>query len=277
MKTRRLLPCLIFGGIVCWCMSATLPAKPPVPASKKPSPEPAPTASPIPAAPDAAPNFVARWLLQQNGGKDAVSLSLADVLHAATGKNVLPIDAANPADAAVIAKLGGVMDRVLPGMNKPESPAHVVSRPDEITAFFEDALRAFVVTTPGLSCPAPSDEAAAATHTAGGFPAIRLLDAASGKSYYLGVTLYPTGGREGAVRALHLHPASAAARMTEDGSCCLIAIETNGKTGKEIAFLNWELLDLARLQVRVATTFEATQGDVHPPGTLLNDGRKGRD
>ena len=82
------------------------------------------------------PDPLARWLVQQNGGKDAIRLSLAEAIHAATGKNVVPIDPANPADAAVIAKLGSVLDRVLPGMNKPESSAHVVSRMDEVTAFF---------------------------------------------------------------------------------------------------------------------------------------------
>ncbi len=273
------IPSLLSGALCCvvvsWFPTATLSAKPTATPPRKTALDPAPTAPPV-LPPEASPNPVARWLLQQNGGKDAISLSLADVLRAATGKNVLPIDSLNPASAAVITKLGGVLDRVLPGMNKPESPAHVVGRTDETTAFFEDALRALIATVPGLSCPPPADETAAA-HTAGGFPAVRVLDAASGKSYYLGVTLYPTGGREGAVRALLLHPDAAAARMTEDGSCLLAAIETNGKTGKEIAFLNWELLDLTRLQMRVITTFEATQADVHPPGALLDDGRKGRD
>ncbi len=276
MKPFRLLPCLIFSAVVCGLTTQGLPAKPPAILPKKTTPEPAPTPSPAPAA-DASPNPLACWLLQQNGSRSALSLSLADLLRAATGKKILPIDSANADDAAVIAKIGAVLDRVLPGMNKSESPAHVVGRTDEVAAFFEDALRAFAATVPGLSCPPPSDETAAALHTANGFPAVRLLDAANGKSYYLGVTLYPTGGREAAVRALHLHPADAAARMTEDGSCLLVAIETNGKSGKEIAFLNWELLDLTKLQVRVVTTFEATQGDVHPSGTLLNDGRKGRD
>lgn len=278
MKTSRFLSSLIFGGIVCWCLPLTLTAKPPATPAKKSMPEPTPTAAATPAttAATATPTPLVRWLLQQNGGRDAISVSLADVFRTATGKTPLPIDPANPADAAVIAKLGNVMDRVLPGMNKPESPAHVVGRTDEVTAFFEDALRAFLGTVPGFSCPPSADEATT-VHTAGGFPSVRLLNAASGKSFYLGVTLFPTGGRDAAFRALHLDPADMATRITEDGACVLVAIETNGKSGKEIAFLNWELLDLAKLQVRVATTFEGTQGDVHLPGVMLNDGRKGRD
>ena len=257
--------------LLCALSTATLPARPPASPAKKSAPEPTPTATPGPPAADA----LARWLLQQNGGPAAITLPLAQVIHAATGKNVLPIDPGNPVDAAVIAKLGNVMDRLLPGMNKPESPAHVVGRMDEVTAFFEDALRAFIPTVAGLSCPAPADDPAAG---AGGFPCVRVVDSASGKSFYLGVTLYPTGGREGAVRALHFHPAEAAARLTEDGACLLVGVEHNGKTGREIAFLNWELLDLAKLPVHVVTTFEATQADVHPPGAaVLNDGRKGRD
>ena len=270
MKIRSPLFCVILCGF----LTGTLSAKPPAAPEKKTTP----AATPAPPAANGSSDPLAHWLLQQDGGRDAISLSLADVLRAATGKNVLPIDPVNPADAAVIAKLGNVMDRVLPGMNKPESAAHAVGRTDEVAAFFEDALRAFAATVPGWSCPpAPDDAAVSALHTPAGFPAVRVLDAASGKSYYLGVALYSTGGREGAARALQVQPADAAATMTGDGSCLLVAIETNGKTGKEIAFLNWELLDLTKLSVRVATTFEATQGDVHPPGSVLNDGRKGRD
>ena len=245
---------LVAGAILCGLANAPLFAKPP----KKPDPSPMPT--PALAAAGAPASFV-HWLLLQNGGPDAVSLPLADVIQAATGKRVLPIDPGNPADAAVIARIGGVMDRILPGMNKPDSPAHAVGRLEEVAAFFEDALGAFN-----------------ATATVGsGFPAVRLGDPTSGKSYYLGVTLYPTGGRDAAVRALRLDPVAAAGRMPEDGACLLVGIEYNGKAGKEIAFLNWELLDLAKLPVHMATVFDASQGEAHPPGAVLNDGRKGRD
>ena len=275
MKSLPSLLRLSLCALLCWVGATSLFAKPP---AKKSTPEPTPAPTPTPAAePSTPPNSLARWLLQQNGGKDAITLPLADVVRAATGKNILPIDPASPADAAVIAKLGGVMDRVLPGMNKPESPAHVVGRTDEVVAFFEDAVRAFAATVPGFSCPEPAADAAFPARAAGSFPSVRVLDSASGKSYYLGVTLYLTGGRDAAVRALRFHPGEASARYTEDGVCLLISIEFNGKTGKEIAFLNWELIDLAKLPVHLVTTFEANQGDTHPPGTILTDGRKGRD
>ena len=259
MKTFSPLGPRILGVVGCCLSVVTSSAKPP----RKSSPEPVSAATPAPSpasSPGPASDTLARWLLLQNGSKDAIGLSLAEVIRAATGKNVLPVDPANSADAAMIVKIGGVMDRILPGMNRPESPAHVVSRLDEVTAFFEDALGSFN-----------------GTSAAGGFPAVRLVDAASGKSYYLGVTLYPTGGRDAAVRALRFDPAEAAGRLTEDGACLLVGIEYNGKTGKEIAFLNWELIDLSRLPVHLATVFDASQTDTHPPGTVLTDGRKGRD
>ena len=268
MKTPFPPARLLIAAVACWLPTAALSAKPPSAPAKKPAPPPAAAA--------ASPDPVVHWLAQQNGSPEAITLPLADVVHAVTGKSILPVNPANPADAALVAKLGNALDRVLPGMNKPESPAHVVNRTDEIAAFFEDAIRAFVGTAPGLSCPA-GDDAGAPAHSAGGFPAVRVVDAASGKSYYLGVTLYPTGGREAAVRALTFHPAEAAARFTDDGACLLVAIETNGKTGKETAFLNWELIDASKTPLHAALTFEASQGDAHPPGAVLTDGRKGRD
>ncbi len=271
MNTLPFFRYLLFSGMV---FATPALAKPPVPPARKSTPTPPPAA---PAGASIADGPLVHWLLQQNGGKDAIAVPLADLVLAVSGRNVLSVDAGNPADAAVVAKLGGVMDRVLPGMNKPESPAHVVGRLDEVTAFFEDAIRSFAATVPGLSCPGVPGEEALMTHVAGAFPAFQVLDAASGKTYYLGVTLYPTGGREAAVRALRFDPMDAAPHLPVDGACLLVAIEHNGKTGKDIAFLNWELIDAAKLQTRVAVTFEATQSDVHLPGTVLNDGRKGRD
>ena len=89
------------------------------------------------------------------------------------------------------------------------------------------------------------------------------------------MTLYPTGG-DPAGDALAFSPA-AASRLPADGCCLLVGIEQNGKPGREIAFLNWEVLDLARLTVRFRPVFQAARHDALRPGAVLTDGRKGRD
>lgn len=199
---------------------------------------------------------------------NAFALPLGQVIHAATGKNVLPFDAANPADAAFLVKLGAVMDRVLPRMNK------AAARPvdtDEIAARFEEEILAAVHDVPSLSSGEPSGPASR------GFPAVRLTDAASGKTYYLAVTLYPAGKRGETGRSLVFFPGDGGPQITADGGCLLVGIEHNGKTGAEMAFLNWDVTDVATLPVHVAVTFEGDAGDVYHPGAVLTDGRKGSD
>ena len=144
MNASRVLALLVIGSVV---LLGPLAAKPPVArATPKPSATPAPDAT--------VTDPLAHWLLQQDGGKDAVALSLGEVIHATTGKSVSPFDPANTADAAFLVKLGIVMDRVLPRMNRPDSSAHAAARlgeADEIAARFEDEIRATVQDVAGLS------------------------------------------------------------------------------------------------------------------------------
>lgn len=258
-----------------------LSAKPPAPKdTHKPAATPTPAAAPN--NDDAPPDPLARWLLEQDGQPHAIVLSLAQVVHAATGKRVLPFDAANPADAAFLAKLGTIMDRVLPRLNRPDSPAHAAARldeTDEIAARFEDEILAAAHDTAGAFTAEPPD----ADFHGRGYPAIRLKDTVSGKTYYLAVTLYPTGKREEATRAtslpraLRFDPTEGRRRIADDGCCLLIGVEHNDKKGNDLAFLNWDVTDAANLPVRLAVAFDADGADVYRPGAVLTDGRKGSD
>ena len=99
----------------------------------------------------------------------------------------------------------------------------------------------------------------------------------TGKTYYLAVTLYPSGQRGAAGRALNFHPGDGGRRINSDGCCLLVGIEHSDKPGGEMAFLNWDVTDVTNLPVRVAVTFEADGNDVYHPGAVLTDGRKGSD
>ena len=117
-------------------MIATAPVRACVGFRCPPSPRPPAKAtrrSPPPAAAPAHPGEStadparARWLLQQDGQPDAIALPLAQVVHAATGRQVIAFDPANPADASPFQRFGASMDRVLPQMNRPDSPAHAAA------------------------------------------------------------------------------------------------------------------------------------------------------
>ena len=274
MKNLALRPALIMAIAACLGIVVMAQAKPhpkPTPTAAEASPPAAEHAS-APPNPDGS-SVLAHWLLQQDGGAQALVLPLLQVMQAASGKTLSPLDRANPTDAAMVNRLGAALDGVLPSMNKADSSAHTTERSDEIAAACEDALAAKLGGSAEVSIAVPT----AAGARAGSYPAFRVTDKVSGKSYYVGVTVYQTDARVTPARALRFEPAEAAGLLTSDGACVLVAIEYNGKFGREAAFLNWELLDLSKVPTRAAVSFEAGQDAVHAPDALLNDGRKGRD
>ena len=263
---RAILFVPVVLGVAAVLVTTLISAKPPA-APRKETPGPAPT--PATAGDPASELALARWLVQADGMPDPILLPFAQVVRAATGKAVPPFDAANPADAAMLAKISTVLDGLLPRLNRPDSSAHtaaLVGDVDVVASCFEDELR----TALGAS-PASAGEPLSGRS----YPAFFLADAAHGKNYYLAATLYPTGAVPTG-DALAFCP-GAASRVPTDGCCLLVGIEQNGKPGREIAFLNWEVLDLARLQVRFRPLFHATRHDALQPGAVLTDGRKGRD
>ena len=269
MKSPALRSLPVVLGLAAVLAATLISAKPPASARKDspaPTPPPAADAPPDPAAEPA----LARWLVQADAGPDAIVLPFAQVVRAATGKTVLPFAATNPADAAALAKIGAALDLLLPRMNRPDSSAHTAAAAGDATvvaARFEDELR----TALGVTS-TPKDEPRADRS----YPAFLLADAASGKAYYLAATLYPTGS-DPAGAALDFSPGAASARIPADGCCLLVGIEHNGKPGRDIAFLNWEVLDLSRLPVRFHPEFQVSRHDALQPGAVLTDGRKGRD
>ena len=263
-KPALLVPATL--GLAAVLAATLISAKPPA-APRKDAP--GPTPSPAVTADPAAELALARWLVQADGAPDPILLPFAQVVRAATGKAVPPFDATNPADAAMLAKIGTALDGLLPRLNRPDSSAHataLLGDADVVAACFEDELR----TALGAAAVTAKEPPAGRS-----YPAFSVTDAAHGKNYYLAVTLYPTGG-DPAGEALTFSP-GAASRLPADGCCLLVGIEQNGKPGREIAFLNWEVLDLARLTVRFRPVFQATKGDALQPGAVLTDGRKGRD
>lgn len=257
----RLLPTLLALAPL-W----TAHAKPP---PAKPAARPAPTP---PAAVEQGPASLLRWLLLQDGGASAAAVSWPELVRAAGGKQVVPLDPANPADAATLAQLGAALDALLPRLNRPDgtlraTPALTTA---EATARVADELRAALATLPGHTVE---------PLTAPGAPclALRWTDTASGRTCCLLVALYPTGGKDTAARALTVRAADLAGQFTADGACLLVGFEHNGKAGRELALLNWEAVDLARVSLRCAVTFEADADALHAPGATLADGRRGRD
>lgn len=275
MKTRPLVLFLIAAALLRPFSAPGRPLPTPVPRAKAADSTGGTPSKPDQAAGTAVP--LARWLLEQNGGPNSITISLGQVLQAATGKTVLPLDRKDPQAASFLKLVGGGLDGLLPLMNKPGSSAHSATDADHAALAFGTALAEKLSQTKDLTVQNPPS---AAPGLSGEYPLFVVSQGEEQRTYCLGVSPFSTAAvdHEGSRRAIGLRPADLAVLPLRDGSICLlILIETNGKTGKEAAFLNWELLDAATLPVQAVMTFEGTRDAVHVPAAKLDDGRKGQD
>ena len=87
--------------------------------------------------------------------RELASVPFAEVVQAATGKQVLAMNPTNHIEREVLAKLGRAMDAVLRQLNATNSPARQKRRINEVSALFENAMQAELNAVEGFECDFP--------------------------------------------------------------------------------------------------------------------------
>ncbi len=246
-------------------------------AKPRPAPKNPEAAQKAPELPAASPWL--HWLLEQDGASAAIDLPWTEMVQATANRQAVPFKVSDTMDAAVAAKISSALDSMLPRLNRPDGPVRSARRLAAVPLLVEDEVHAALSDLPGLICEAPAgnDPARLGDPDAASYPAFRLTEQTSHHVYYLGVGFYPTGHRESPAVLLRVEPKSSASRLLADGTCLLILLEHNARVGAELAFLNWELVDLAQSKVRVQTSFRGAAGEILLPSASIIDGRRGRD
>ncbi|HEX4641088.1 MAG TPA: hypothetical protein VH252_06860, partial [Chthoniobacterales bacterium] len=129
------------------------------------------------------------WLLHED--QDLREIPFGQVVFAATGKRVLPIDASKEADRHVIKNISDVLDEVMQRMNAADSPVQNVARINEASSHFEDMLRETLNRIPGFSCEFPHTTEERVQRS--GYPDLRLVETTTKRVFYLDPKLYAAG------------------------------------------------------------------------------------
>jgi hypothetical protein len=195
-----------------------------------------------------------------------------DVVFAATGKHVLPFNATNTPDRELLAKIAGALDRVLSELNQPDHAAQKEKRINEVSAHFEDSLRAELNRVPGFACEVP--KTAAGKHQRAGYPDLRLADQASGRVLYLDVKLFESKSRSSTLRTFYFEPKQQTNKVQDDAHHLLIGFEHIGKTDGHWKFLGWDLVDLSRFKLRLKAEFQGSNRDLYQPNLVVGSSRK---
>lgn len=203
--------------------------------------------------------------------QDLASVLFADVVKAATGKQVFPLHPTNAVDAELLAKIGRALDAVLQKMNTPESAAQQKRRINEMSALFETAMKEALNAVEGFDCDFP--KLASGAHQRSGYPDLRLVDKKSGRILYLDPKLFERGSRSSTLRTFYYEPKQPTNKILDDAHHLVVGFEHDGKADGAWKFLGWELVDLSAFRVKLKAEFQASNRDLYTPEAVVGISR----
>ena len=203
--------------------------------------------------------------------QELASVPFADVVKAATGKQVLPLNPTNSIDRELLTKIGRAMDAVLRQLNAPDSPAQKKRRINEVSVLFENSMKVELNAIDGFECDFP--KLASGAHQRSGYPDLRLVEKKSGRVLYLDPKLFERGSRASSLRTFYFEPKRQTNKILDDAHHLIVGIEHDGKAGGAWKFLNWELVDLANFRVKLKAEFQASNRDLYRMEAIVGSSR----
>lgn len=185
-------------------------------------------------------------------------ISFAEVILAATGKTVMPID--RERDRAMLEKLSTALDAAMVRLNAPEHPIHGAGRINEASAEIERELLQQLNAVPGWKCAIPRTKSGRSQHS--GYPDLRLV-LENGDVVYLDPKLMAPDSRESTLRSFYYEPKENTGKVNDDARHLLVGLTHNGRTGDALRLAKWEVVDLSGLKVRLKSEFQAANRDVY--------------
>jgi hypothetical protein len=187
------------------------------------------------------------------------------IVRATSGKEVIPLDRANPAHQRILAHIEKAVADTMAEQNKADAPVRQLRRINEASRFFEDGIMAKLDAIDGLSCTSPVTVAGNIQRS--GYPDLRLLDEATGTVFYLDPKLVQQGSDTSTFRAFYFEPKTETLKITDNAVHLILAIEHDGKA-REWTFSGWRIACLSKLSVRLKAEFQASNADLYGDSAL---------
>ena len=217
---------------------------------------------------DDRPNVVQTlipWLLDESESLKGIPFS--EVIAATSGKRVLPIDREDKETQRILAAIGQSLDEVLRTMNAPDSPARKARRVNEMSSYFENALRETLNARPDFSCTIPKTESGRTQRS--GYPDLRLVEKTTNRILYLDPKIFAAGSKSSSLRTFYFEPKRATNKVNDDAVHLIVGIEHARDKDGTIHFTRWELIDLANFRVKLKAEFEGSNADLYRPEAVV--------
>jgi len=195
----------------------------------------------------------------------------AEIVRAATGKQVIAVNPTNSIDRELLAKMGRALDEVLAKLNATNKPAQTKRRINEMSALFETALKVSLNSIEGFECDYP--KLASGAHQRSGYPDLRIVDKKSGRIVYLDPKLFEHGSRGSSLRTFYYEPKRETNKILDDAHHLIVGFEHDGKPDGAWKFLGWELVDLASFRVKLKAEFQGSNRDLYRAEAILSSSR----
>ncbi|MCC5839488.1 MAG: hypothetical protein JJT96_05120 [Opitutales bacterium] len=213
------------------------------------------------------------WLLDTDD-RVLANVRFADVVKAATGREVRRFDPEDPVDAEVMAGLSEAFDVVFADIRREDHPVHAVGRINEVSGVIEDLVFDAIGRQSGFSSTWPLNARGHVQRS--GYPDIRIVHDASGRVYYLDPKVYREGSERSGFRTFYFEPRVETNKILDDAAHLIMGIAHRGRRGEVWEFAEWSLVDLVDFRVRLKAEFQASNREMYAPeGLRLRGGRLG--
>lgn len=225
--------------------------------------------TPLPgSAPDStstSPNLTSLFEILETSEGGFTGLSFAEVVEAGTGHQVRRIDRSKEAENLAI--IATVIGKAVSEINRGHHALQASSRINEASGPIEDEILRQFASHPEWQ--------ATFAHTSdgkiqrAGYPDLR-LQSPDGLVYFLDPKLTTPDNRTSSFRTFYYEPRRTSGKINESAAHLLVGLFHNGHVGPELRLLNWELIDLADLQVRLKAEFQASNRELYHPAAILH-------
>lgn len=205
------------------------------------------------------------WLLSRERSLSHVPFS--EVIESATGHKVLAVSPQDEGDHRLLAAIHAAMQQVLLQIQSPDHPIHRVSRINEVSGHLEEIILTELNHRDGVRCSIPRN--ADGNRQRSGYPDMRLVDASSGRVFYLDPKLYHQDSESSSFRTFYYEPQTNTNKILDDASHLVIGITHNGRRDGRWDVTGWKLVDLHDFQVRLKAEFQASNRDLYRKEAIL--------
>ncbi len=195
--------------------------------------------------------------------------AFADVVHAATGKTVIPLNSKTPAHQLILKAVRKATKETSSELSQPDSPVRKLRRINEASRYFEDRILNKLNQYPELKCNIPINNKG--NEQRSGYPDMLITHTAADGSItyaYLDPKLFEKKSRGSSLRTFYYEPRTHTNKIQHNALHLLIGISHDGTQGAW-QFTHWDICDLSHFHVRLKAEFQASNRDIYRKPVLL--------